>query len=135
MKAARPANAVLFLASDEVNCITGENLMVDDGWMASRCMGINSRRARIVLCAVRAKGDSPLDRILERGPQMNAVITVIYDWSRIVAGWLAWAAPLAGRITVGVVFIGTGWTKLHHLPPIIQNFTALGIPAPEILTP
>jgi putative oxidoreductase len=66
---------------------------------------------------------------------MNAVITVIYDWSRIVAGWLAWAGPLVGRITVGVVFIGTGWTKLHHLPPIIQNFTALGIPAPEILTP
>jgi len=66
---------------------------------------------------------------------MNAFVTVFYDWSRIVAGWFGWAAPLAVRITVGVVFMGTGWTKLHNLPAITKNFTALGIPAPEILTP
>ncbi len=66
---------------------------------------------------------------------MNAFVTVFYDWSRIVAGWLSWAAPLAVRITVGVVFMGTGWTKLHNLPAITRNFTNLGIPAPEILTP
>ncbi|HZQ00095.1 MAG TPA: DoxX family protein [Reyranella sp.] len=66
---------------------------------------------------------------------MNAFVTVFYDWSRIVAGWFPWAAPLAVRITVGVVFAGTGWTKLTHLPQIIQNFRGLGIPAPEILTP
>jgi putative oxidoreductase len=33
------------------------------------------------------------------------------------------------------VFAGTGWTKLTHLPQIIDNFRGLGIPAPEILTP
>jgi putative oxidoreductase len=66
---------------------------------------------------------------------MNAFVTVFYDWSRILAGYFTWAAPLAVRITVGVVFMGTGWTKLHNLPAITKNFTALGIPAPEILTP
>lgn len=66
---------------------------------------------------------------------MNAFVIVLYDWSRLVAARLAWAAPLAARITVGVVFAGTGWTKLTHLPQITQNFRALGIPAPELLTP
>ena len=66
---------------------------------------------------------------------MNAFVTVFYDWSRIVAGWFAWAGPLAVRITVGVVFMGTGWTKLQNLPAITKNFTAMGIPAPEVITP
>lgn len=66
---------------------------------------------------------------------MNLFVTVFYDWSRIVAGWFSWAAPLAVRIVVGVVFAGTGWNKLMHLPQIVQNFRGLGIPAPEILAP
>ena len=66
---------------------------------------------------------------------MNAFVTVFYDWSRIVASRISWAAPLAVRITVGVVFMGTGWTKLQNLPAITKNFTAMGIPAPELLTP
>jgi putative oxidoreductase len=66
---------------------------------------------------------------------MNAFVTVFYDWSRVCAHYLTWVAPLAARIAVGVVFAGTGWTKLTHLPQIIDNFRGLGIPAPEILTP
>ena len=66
---------------------------------------------------------------------MNAIITVFYDWSCTLASYLTWLAPLAVRITVGIVFMGTGWTKLTHLPQITKNFTALGIPAPEIVTP
>ena len=66
---------------------------------------------------------------------MNGFVTVFYDWSLAVARYFTWLAPLAVRITVGVVFMGTGWTKLHNLPIITKNFTALGIPAPEILTP
>jgi putative oxidoreductase len=66
---------------------------------------------------------------------MNAIVTVFYDWSRIVAGWFSWAGPLAARITVGMVFMGTGWTKLQNLPVITRNFAAMGIPAPEIMTP
>ncbi|HTR87721.1 MAG TPA: DoxX family protein [Reyranella sp.] len=66
---------------------------------------------------------------------MNAFVTVFYDWSRQFASYLTWLAPLAVRITVGWVFMGTGWTKLTHLPMIVQNFRGLGIPAPEVITP
>ena len=66
---------------------------------------------------------------------MNAFVTVFYDWSRAVARHFTWLAPLAVRVTVGIVFMGTGWTKLQNLPGITRNFAALGIPAPEILTP
>ncbi len=66
---------------------------------------------------------------------MNAVITIFYDWSRIVAGYFAWAAPLAARITVGWVFLWSGWQKLHILPRMVENFREWGIPAPEIMAP
>lgn len=66
---------------------------------------------------------------------MNLFATVFYDWSRIVAGYFTWAAPLAVRITVGWVFLWTGWQKLNALPRMIENFRSWGIPAPEILTP
>jgi putative oxidoreductase len=66
---------------------------------------------------------------------MNAFMMVFYDWSRSFASYFTWLAPLAVRITVGVVFMGTGWTKLHNLPAITENFRGMGIPAPEILTP
>jgi putative oxidoreductase len=66
---------------------------------------------------------------------MNAVITVFYDWSRVVAGYFSWAAPLAARIVVGWVFLWSGWTKLNQLPRMIDNFRDWGIPAPEFFTP
>ena len=66
---------------------------------------------------------------------MNAFVTVFYDWSRAIASWFTWLAPLAVRIVVGVVFTQTGWQKLNALPRMIQNFRDWGIPAPEILTP
>jgi putative oxidoreductase len=66
---------------------------------------------------------------------MNAFVTVFYDWSRVLAGYLAWLAPLAVRVVVGCVFAWTGWLKLNNLPRMIDNFREWGIPAPEILTP
>ena len=63
------------------------------------------------------------------------MITVLYDWPRIVTGWFTWLPPLAIRIVVGWVFLWSGWEKLHALPRMIQNFREWGIPAPEILTP
>jgi len=66
---------------------------------------------------------------------MNAFVNVFYDWSRAIASLFTWLAPLAARITVGVVFAQTGWLKLHALPRMIENFREWGIPAPEIMTP
>ena len=66
---------------------------------------------------------------------MNTFATVFYDWSRVVAGYFGWAGPLAVRVVVGWVFLWSGWTKLHILPRMIENFRSWGIPAPEILTP
>jgi putative oxidoreductase len=66
---------------------------------------------------------------------MNLLITILYDWSRVVAGYLTWAGPLVVRIVVGWVFMWTGWQKLHFLPRMVENFREWGIPAPEVLTP
>lgn len=66
---------------------------------------------------------------------MNAFVTVFYDWSNRFASYFKWLAPLAVRITVGLVFMSTGWIKLNNLPAIARNFEAMGIPSPHILTP
>jgi putative oxidoreductase len=39
-------------------------------------------------------------------------------------------APLLARITVGVVFITSGWGKIHNLEQVTAFFGELGIPAP-----
>jgi len=47
-----------------------------------------------------------------------------------VAKLFAFAGPLLARITVGWVFIVSGWGKIHHLDKVVGYFTDLGIPAP-----
>ena len=43
---------------------------------------------------------------------------------------LDWLAPLLGRVTLGVLFMSTGWGKVHNLDKVAGFFTELGIPAP-----
>ena len=43
---------------------------------------------------------------------------------------LSFLGPTLARLTLGVVFIGTGWGKLHSLSKVTDFFTELGIPAP-----
>lgn len=50
-------------------------------------------------------------------------------------GAFASAALLLVRLSVGVVFVKTGWGKLQHLPDVIEFFRSLGIPAPELQAP
>jgi Predicted membrane protein len=48
---------------------------------------------------------------------------------------LSWVGPLAVRLSLGSVFIGTGWGKLHSLGQVTNYFTELGIPFPAIQAP
>jgi len=43
---------------------------------------------------------------------------------------LAWIGPLLVRVTLGIVFVSTGWGKLHDLGGVADYFASLGIPAP-----
>src|SRR5437868_15458663 len=43
---------------------------------------------------------------------------------------LSFLGPTLARLTLGVVFIGTGWGTLHGLGKVTAFFTELGIPAP-----
>jgi putative oxidoreductase len=66
---------------------------------------------------------------------MRKIIDWLIGWPERVARPLQWIAPLFARITVGWVFLLSGWRKLHNLPAITENFVSWGIPFPHILTP
>jgi putative oxidoreductase len=44
-------------------------------------------------------------------------------------------AQLVARLTVGVVFLTSGWGKVQHLDKVIAFFTELKIPAPHLQAP
>jgi putative oxidoreductase len=52
-----------------------------------------------------------------------------------VAASLRWLPPTVARLTLGWVFLQSGWGKLHNLPKVIAFFGSLGIPAPQIQAP
>jgi putative oxidoreductase len=41
-----------------------------------------------------------------------------------------WVALLLGRLAVGLVYLSTGWGKVHTIPKVTEFFQSLGIPAP-----
>ena len=43
-----------------------------------------------------------------------------------------WVAPLVGRWSVGLLFLSTGWGKVHSLDKVTAFFVTLGIPAPGL---
>ena len=61
---------------------------------------------------------------------MPKLITNLLARLRAIGDRLAPMGPLLARLTVGVVFMGTGWGKLHTLDNVTQYFTDLGIPMP-----
>jgi putative oxidoreductase len=44
---------------------------------------------------------------------------------------VSWLGPALLRLTLGVVFMGTGWGKLHSLDKVTDFFTELHLPAPH----
>jgi len=40
-------------------------------------------------------------------------------------------APLLGRLAVGLLFLSTGWGKVHNIEKVTAFFTSLGIPSPH----
>jgi putative oxidoreductase len=66
---------------------------------------------------------------------MKSFVAWLIDWPARVARHLVWLGPLAARITVGFVFMSTGWGKLNDLPRIVDLFKELMIPMPELMAP
>ena len=52
------------------------------------------------------------------------------DKLRRIADKIAFLGPALARLTIGVVFIQTGWGKLHSLGDVTEFFASLHIPAP-----
>ena len=52
-----------------------------------------------------------------------------------VADRLKWLPPTVARLTVGWIFLQSGWGKLHNLQKVTDYFASLGIPAPQIQAP
>jgi putative oxidoreductase len=52
------------------------------------------------------------------------------DRLRAIGDKASFIGPTLARLTVGIVFIGTGWGKLHTLPDVTEFFASLHIPAP-----
>src|SRR5258705_7387910 len=69
------------------------------------------------------------------GGIMRFLTRWLIDWPESIARHFAWLGPLVARVTVGWVFMITGWGKLNNLPQVIENFAGWGIPFAEIMTP
>ena len=66
---------------------------------------------------------------------MRLFVRWLIDWPRRLAQHLTWLAPLFARVTVGWVFMWSGWGKLQALPQVTENFVGWGIPLPHLLAP
>ena len=79
--------------------------------------------------------DARLDAAKTKIDWIDPIATVLYDLPIALARHLGWLAPLVARVTVGWVFVTSGWGKLHDLDKIVAYFTELGIPYPQIQAP
>jgi putative oxidoreductase len=62
---------------------------------------------------------------------MQKIREVIHN----ITSKLDWLPGLISRLTIGGIFVQTGWGKITHLDKVINFFTSLGIPAPRLQAP
>ena len=63
---------------------------------------------------------------------ISTLISALRDRMLAITTKLEWLAPLVARITLGVLFVSTGWGKVHDLDKVTGFFSELGIPAPHL---
>ncbi len=61
----------------------------------------------------------------------NALVLLVRTHGLSAVKKLDGIGPLLARLTVGWVFVGTGWGKLQHLDKVTAFFTELGLPVPH----
>jgi hypothetical protein len=63
---------------------------------------------------------------------MNQVLALgkaAFELAERVGHALRWLSPTVARLTVGLVFLQSGWGQLHDLQKVTDYFTELGLPA------
>jgi len=64
---------------------------------------------------------------------MDRVVALLTALDRLadrLGNGLSWLSPTLARLTVGLVFLQSGWGKLHDLEKVTGYFTELGLAAP-----
>lgn len=60
---------------------------------------------------------------------MYGTLKVMCDRALGMSHKLEWLGPLFVRVALGLVFVASGWGKLHNLDEVSAYFGSLGIPA------
>jgi len=63
---------------------------------------------------------------------ISFLITMLRERVQASLKKLDFVAPSVARLTLGVLFMSTGWGKVHSLDKVTAFFSDLGIPAPGL---
>src|SRR5262249_25677462 len=95
---------------------------------------LRCRRAPVPVYPPRPGAVQAGNATLAEVPSMPSLAR-LHDLVASLTSRLAFLPPVLARLGLGIVFIGTGWGKLHSLEQVTQFFTELHIPAPGIMAP
>src|SRR5512146_2828767 len=76
----------------------------------------------------RERGLNPRESTVEQ----SSLIQVARERAEHIVKKLDFVAPAVARFTLGVLFMSTGWGKVHSLAKVTAFFADLGIPAPGL---